>query len=364
MRNPPRGGMTKPLSVNLVISSQKAVTRETSPDKVHLRALDVCLGLLEDANERGETLVSDQLAARFITESTWLRPGMPIRDALDGAFGQQERILRGSPLVRDRQIASGDRGWLTGAGAQGGSEFGKAEPLCAISHSQDLRSPSLSGDQARELTEQIKIGVRSICLLILTAHDGRAWIPLGYSSWEAYVRAEFGFSRSRSYELLTQGRVMSTIQSAAGLSGMPDISTRLAIRLSVRLEELAAAIHRKVSSRGTCDPDVVASVISEFGKVEQRRKESPALLTRDDGQRRPGSYRADDANVSPRRWVYAQQFWLGDVIDYLARMPAISEVLQVLDDEDAAALTQLDSAVQRLSDLAAAWPRPRQAMSA
>lgn len=39
---------------------------------------------------------------------------------------------------------------------------------------------------------------------------------LGYSSWEAYVKAEFDISRQYSYRLIDQGRVIREIEEAAG----------------------------------------------------------------------------------------------------------------------------------------------------
>jgi hypothetical protein len=47
------------------------------------------------------------------------------------------------------------------------------------------------------------------------AHERRAWEVLGYETWEEYVRAEFNMSRSRSYQLLDQGRVVREIEAAA-----------------------------------------------------------------------------------------------------------------------------------------------------
>lgn len=49
-----------------------------------------------------------------------------------------------------------------------------------------------SAAEARELTDQIKTGMESIFHLIRSAYRGRAWAALGYSSWDEYVRREFG----------------------------------------------------------------------------------------------------------------------------------------------------------------------------
>jgi len=91
-------------------------------------------------------------------------------------------------------------------------------------------APPLTRTAARDLTDRIKRAATQICLLLLEAHDGRAWSSLGYRSWEAYARQEFRMSRSRSYELLDQARVLQAVRSAAEISAIPDISAYAAVR--------------------------------------------------------------------------------------------------------------------------------------
>lgn len=53
----------------------------------------------------------------------------------------------------------------------------------------------LSANQARELTDRIKVGVEAVWELIKQAYTSRAWSVLGYSSWDDYCTREFGTSR-------------------------------------------------------------------------------------------------------------------------------------------------------------------------
>jgi DNA-binding NarL/FixJ family response regulator len=55
----------------------------------------------------------------------------------------------------------------------------------------------LSSDEARTITDQIKVAVEGAWLLIMRAYQARAWAALGYSSWDDYCTREFGTSRLR-----------------------------------------------------------------------------------------------------------------------------------------------------------------------
>jgi hypothetical protein len=61
-------------------------------------------------------------------------------------------------------------------------------------------------------------------VLLLQAHEQRAWAALGYPSWAAYIEAEFSMSRSRSYQLIHQARVIKELEAVAGVSTSVDIS--------------------------------------------------------------------------------------------------------------------------------------------
>jgi hypothetical protein len=56
---------------------------------------------------------------------------------------------------------------------------------------------TLDATRARDLTDQIKVGVEAVWHLITQAYQGRAWASLGYSSWDDYCTREFGTGRLR-----------------------------------------------------------------------------------------------------------------------------------------------------------------------
>lgn len=51
---------------------------------------------------------------------------------------------------------------------------------------------NLDSAQARELTRQIRVALEHSYTLIIAAYRGRAWLSMGYSSWDAYCQGEFG----------------------------------------------------------------------------------------------------------------------------------------------------------------------------
>lgn len=52
-----------------------------------------------------------------------------------------------------------------------------------------------SADEARSLTDRIKVAVEGTWQMIREAYVTRAWAALGYETWDAYCAAEFGTSR-------------------------------------------------------------------------------------------------------------------------------------------------------------------------
>ncbi|MGW7087595.1 hypothetical protein ACWGH2_29420 [Streptomyces sp. NPDC054871] len=82
-------------------------------------------------------------------------------------------------------------------------------------------------DEARALTDRIKIAVEGTWQLIREAYTSRTWAVLGYDSWDAYCTAEFGETRLRLpreerqevvASLRDSGLSTRAIASAAGIA--------------------------------------------------------------------------------------------------------------------------------------------------
>lgn len=64
--------------------------------------------------------------------------------------------------------------------------------LSASDTVDELTFDALTPEAARDLTDQIRTGLEGVYQWIKAAYRGRAWLALGYSSWDDYVTREFG----------------------------------------------------------------------------------------------------------------------------------------------------------------------------
>lgn len=85
-----------------------------------------------------------------------------------------------------------------------------------------------TAEDARRLTDQIKVAVEGVWHLIEQAYTTRAWAALGHTSWDDYCTREFGTSRLRLPREDRQEVVASLRQSGLSLraiSSATDLST-------------------------------------------------------------------------------------------------------------------------------------------
>ncbi|MGW6744882.1 hypothetical protein ACWGDX_29800 [Streptomyces sp. NPDC055025] len=133
-------------------------------------------------------------------------------------------------------------------------------------HGVEPARPPLSEARAREMTAGLREAMddvrRSVAVLaarVRDAHAARVWQLLGYGSWEAYCRAEFGISRAQAYRLLDVARALAAIHDAVaagpGLSRTRDTDSGAAAALDYGLSQRALIA---VSGR----TDTVAEIIT------------------------------------------------------------------------------------------------------
>lgn len=126
-------------------------------------------------------------------------------------------------------------------------------------------SQPLNKEEAEELTEHIRSTADVLYVLIARAHAGQAWKPLGYSSFEKYVKAEFDISRSRAYQFLNQAHVIEAITAAAPEGTHIKISEAAARDLKNFVDELAPDIARETEGlSGSEAGDVVEDLVNEY----------------------------------------------------------------------------------------------------
>jgi len=80
-----------------------------------------------------------------------------------------------------------------------------------------LERVALSHAEARSLTDEVKNDAERLWRKLVELYEGRAHLTLGYSSWGAYFKDEFGGSRRKAYYLLDAGRVARELESSAQL---------------------------------------------------------------------------------------------------------------------------------------------------
>ena len=177
---------------------------------------------------------------------------------------------------------------------------------------------ALDVDSARELTARIKSTSSRLSELLLQANEGRAWISLGYHTWEAYARSEFGISRSRSYELLDHARVMRRLREETGLSAIPDINVHMAGLVKPRLPEVIEAIRQQVVATPPDEAVKAAMVVLERARDERALQRTMNAAPRK--RREPGS--ALTVLVEPSEPTLIA---LVEAIGHIASMPGIDE---------------------------------------
>lgn len=150
----------------------------------------------------------------------------------------------------------------------------------------DVTPTDLSKAEAQKLTKKIKEATDHLWYLLIDAHEGKAWKALGYTSWEAYVKAEFGMGRSRSYQLLDQGKVVEALRDATGdLSTKVDISEREARDIKDDLPVVTEAIKAKVDA-GEDPGKAVANTVAEKRAEKERAKAEKAAQQAESNRRR------------------------------------------------------------------------------
>lgn len=123
----------------------------------------------------------------------------------------------------------------------------------------------LSKEQAEELTEHIRSTADVLYVLIARAHAGKAWLPLGYSSFEKYVKSEFDISRSRAYQFLNQAHVIEAITAAVPEGTRVKVNEAAARDLKNLIDELAPELREKTEGLSADEAgDVVVDLVQDY----------------------------------------------------------------------------------------------------
>ncbi|MFD9630126.1 hypothetical protein [Streptomyces violascens] len=137
-------------------------------------------------------------------------------------------------------------------------------------------------EQARALTDRIKIAVEGTWQLVREAYTSRTWAILGYDTWDAYCTAEFGETRLKLpreerqqvvESLRGSGLSLRAIASATGIS--PATAMRDA-RVSDETPRFVAGTDGKSYAASVDDLVVDAELVDEPARPEpQKPKRRP-----------------------------------------------------------------------------------------
>ena len=150
----------------------------------------------------------------------------------------------------------------------------------------DMTLPSL--EQARALTDRIKIAVEGTWQLIREAYTSRSWAVLGYDTWDAYCTAEFGETRLRLPREDRQEVVASLRESGLSIRA---IASATATSVNTVRGDL------QVSHIDTPDQ---RSVVGTDGRVYTQSRSPGSALLADDGWSQPEGPGFEAAVTPPR----------------------------------------------------------------
>jgi hypothetical protein len=127
----------------------------------------------------------------------------------------------------------------------------------------DLVAP-LGMGEARALTAEIREAIKAVrtatgrlAAAVRRAHEARVWVVLGYPTWKAYARAEFGIGRSHAYRLVDQAvtaeqlgdaLVELGLMSPAGDDVLTELSGRAWREIQGRAQDVAARVADRVAA--------------------------------------------------------------------------------------------------------------------
>lgn len=107
-------------------------------------------------------------------------------------------------------------------------------------------APTVTEEEARALTEEIRAAVEGVWVLLVRAHETKAWKALGYERWADYISGEFHKGRQWSYQLLDQAIVITEIEVASGVYADAYISQQVAREIKPLLPEVTEQIRARL----------------------------------------------------------------------------------------------------------------------
>ena len=130
----------------------------------------------------------------------------------------------------------------------------------------------LSADAARDLTEKIATGIGMVWQLVRSAYEGRAWIALGYGSWDDYCGQEFAGARIQLPREERQ-EVVGSLRDA-GLS-IRAIAAATGTSVGTVHADLGPGVQNRTPDDGPTEPDIAPPKTTGTDGKSYRRTADP-----------------------------------------------------------------------------------------
>lgn len=123
--------------------------------------------------------------------------------------------------------------------------------------------------EARELVEEIKIGISTVGQKLLELYEREGWRALGYSNWRECVMTEFDFQQSRVYQLLDFARIERNLSTNGGNLPLPtsERQARPLTKLEPEVQRQAWQKAVDTAPNGKVTAKYVEQVVNEFREV-------------------------------------------------------------------------------------------------
>lgn len=135
----------------------------------------------------------------------------------------------------------------------------------------EIASPNMDENEAREITEAIRSAATATYILLTQAHEGKAYKALGYETWRDYVREEFEISPQRSYQLLDYSKALNMLESAAPEGTVIKLTEAQARGIKKELPKITEQVAEETQGKS---PEEAEEVIDRI--VEDMREQKKA----------------------------------------------------------------------------------------
>jgi hypothetical protein len=123
-----------------------------------------------------------------------------------------------------------------------------------------------TAEEAFDLTNRIRNNTHELAILIRQAREGKAWLALGYDTFYDWTNQEFGWHRSRAYQLLNIATLDEDLRQSVALPetwSLSDRQTRAIIHIGV--PQFISTLAAEATPSAEDNARLVAQLITRLG---------------------------------------------------------------------------------------------------